>query len=137
MNAGTYIIEGGGLTVSGNASITGSGVMIINAGSSYPATGGTYGGISLSGNGTYSLTPPASGTYTGIVIWQPKDNTKALALSGNASGMTGTVYAPVRPAHRERQCPARCVPDRRYADDQRQWYRQQLDARFSCRHGRL
>ncbi len=94
LNAGTYIIEGGGLTVSGNASITGSGVMIINAGSSYPATGGTYGGISLSGNGAYSLTPPASGTYTGIVIWQPKDNTKALALSGNASGMTGTVYAP-------------------------------------------
>ena len=68
--------------------------MIVNAGSSYPSKGGTYGSISLSGNGTYSLSPPTSGTYAGIVIFQPKDNTKALTLSGNASGMSGTVYAP-------------------------------------------
>ena len=94
MNAGTYIIKGGGLTVSGNASITGSGVTIFNAGSTYPTTGGTYGSISLSGSGTYSLSPPTSGTYAGIVIFQPHDNAKALDLSGNASGMTGTVYAP-------------------------------------------
>ena len=93
LSAGTYIIEGGGLTVSGNASITGSGVTIFNAGSKYPTTGGTYGSISLSGNGTYSLSPPTSGTYAGIVIFQPRDNAKALSLSGNASGMTGTVYA--------------------------------------------
>ena len=39
LNAGTYIIEGGGLAVSGNASVTGSGVLIVNAGSSYPTTG--------------------------------------------------------------------------------------------------
>ncbi len=94
LSAGIYVIEGGGLTVSGNANICGSGVMIVNAGSDYPNTGGTYGSISLSGNGTYSLTPPTSGTYTGIVILQPKDNTKALSLSGNASGMTGAVCAP-------------------------------------------
>ncbi len=91
--SGIYIIEGGGLAVSGNASIAGSGVMIVNAGSNYPNTGGTYGSISLSGNGTYSLSPPTSGTYAGIVIFQPRDNTKELTLSGNASGMNGTVYA--------------------------------------------
>ena len=33
MNSGIYIIEGGGFTVSGNASVAGSGVMIVNAGS--------------------------------------------------------------------------------------------------------
>ena len=54
LNAGTYIIEGGGFTVSGNASVSGTGVLIFNAGSTYNATtdGGTYGAITLSGNGT-------------------------------------------------------------------------------------
>ena len=36
MNAGMYIIEGGGFSASGNASITGTGVTIYNAGSNYP-----------------------------------------------------------------------------------------------------
>ena len=44
LNRGIYIIEGGGFSVSGNASVTGTGVMIFNAGSNVPAaTGGTYG----------------------------------------------------------------------------------------------
>ncbi|MGO9469265.1 MAG: beta strand repeat-containing protein, partial [Isosphaeraceae bacterium] len=94
MNSGLYIIEGGGFTVSGNGNVTGSGVTIFNAGSKYPTTGGTYGSIALSGNGSYNLSPPTTGTYAGIVIFQSRDNTKALSLSGNASGMTGTIYAP-------------------------------------------
>ena len=76
MSAGTYIIEGGGFSVSGNASVSGTGVTIFNAGSKYPTTGGTYGAISLSGNGSYNLTPPTSGTYAGIVIFQSRDNSK-------------------------------------------------------------
>jgi hypothetical protein len=96
VGSGTYIIEGGGFTFSGNASInvSGSGVLIVNGGSNYPSAGGTYGAISLSGNGSVSLTPPTSGTCAGIVIYQPRDNTKAIGLSGNASAMTGTIYAP-------------------------------------------
>ncbi|MGO9917427.1 MAG: Ig-like domain repeat protein, partial [Isosphaeraceae bacterium] len=94
MNCGIYIIEGGGFSISGNASVTGSGVMIFNAGTKYPTTGGTYGSITLSGNGSYNLSPLTSGTYAGIVIFQSRDNTKALTISGNASGMTGLVYAP-------------------------------------------
>ncbi len=94
LSSGTYIIEGGGFTVSGNASVSGSGVIIVNAGSKYPTTGGTYGSISLSGNGSYSLSPPTSGSYAGVVIFQPRDNTEPASLSGNASGTTGTVYAP-------------------------------------------
>ena len=94
LGSGVYIIEGGGFTVSGNANVTGSGVTIFNAGSRYPTTGGTYGSITLSGNGSFNLSPPTTGTYAGIVIFQSRDNTKALTLSGNASGMTGTIYAP-------------------------------------------
>ncbi len=94
LDSGLYVIEGGGFSISGNASVTGSDVTIFNAGNKYPTTGGTYGGISLSGNGTYNLTPPTSGTYAGIVIFQSRDNSKALTISGNASGMNGTIYAP-------------------------------------------
>ncbi|HEV3311885.1 MAG TPA: S53 family peptidase, partial [Chloroflexota bacterium] len=84
LTSGLYIIEGGGFSVSGNASVSGSGVTIFNAGSKYPTTGGTYGSITFSGNGSYNLSPPTSGTYAGIVIFQSRDNSKAVTLSGNA-----------------------------------------------------
>ena len=94
MNSGTYIIEGGGFTVSGNASVTGTGVTIYNAGSNYPSSGGNFGGITLSGNGTFNMTAPTTGTYAGILIFQSRQNTRALSFSGNAMlGMTGTIYA--------------------------------------------
>ena len=95
MNAGVYIITGGGLTISGNASISGTGVMIYNASASFPATSGTYTGITLSGNGSTKLTAPTSGTYSGILICQPSGNTKAMTISGNGeAGMSGVIYAP-------------------------------------------
>ena len=95
MCSGTYVIEGGGFSITGNAGVSGSGVLIVNAGSNYPGTGGSYGAITLSGNGSYNLTPMTTGTYAGIVIFQTRDNTKAISISGNASGMTGTIYASV------------------------------------------
>ena len=97
MSPGTYIIKGGGFSVSGNAWVSGSGVFIFNAGSSFNGTtdGGSFGAITLSGNGTVSLTPPTSGSYNGILIFQARDNTKALAFSGNSmQGTNGTIYAP-------------------------------------------
>jgi hypothetical protein len=94
LNPGTYIIEGGGFTVTGNASIAGTGVTIYNAGSNYPNTGGTFGGITLSGNGTFSLSAPTTGTYAGILIFQSRQDTRALSFSGNAmAGLSGTIYA--------------------------------------------
>jgi hypothetical protein len=95
MNPGIYIIEGGGLTVSGNASISGSSVFIYNAGSNYPASGGSFGGITLGGNGSFNLSASISGTYAGLLIFQSQQNTRALSFSGNAmAGTTGTIYAP-------------------------------------------
>ena len=88
MKAGVYIIEGGGFTESGNASIKGSGVTIYNTSNS----GGSYGSITLSGNG--SLSAATSGTYAGLLIFQDRNNPRALTLSGNVvQGMAGTIYA--------------------------------------------
>ena len=98
---GIYVIEGGGFTVSGNASVAGSGVMIYNSGTTYHSStgsdgsGGTYGTITLSGNGTFNLSAPASGAYAGILLFQDRNDARALSLSGNAmAALTGTIYAP-------------------------------------------
>jgi hypothetical protein len=95
MNPGVYEIAGGGFTVSGNASVTGNGVMIYNAGSNYLGSGASYGWTNISGNGQIKLTAPSTGPYAGLVIFQSRDNTQGLVLSGNAlGGIAGTIYAP-------------------------------------------
>ena len=95
LNPGVYVLAGGGLTVSGNASISGSSVTLYNTESAFPNPGGTYGGITLSGNGNFKLTAPTSGPDAGVVVFQARTNTRAISLSGNAAeGLGGTVYAP-------------------------------------------
>ncbi len=96
INAGIYFIKGGGFSVSGSASVSGSGVMIYNAGSSCPSPGGSYGSINWSSTGTFKLSAPTSGTYAGILIFQSRDNAQTLSLSENgsaSSAITGTIYA--------------------------------------------
>jgi hypothetical protein len=95
MNPGIYVIKGGGFSVTGNGSVSGAGVTIYNGGTSYPNNGGSYGAINLAGNGKIGLTPSATGTYAGILFFQPSANTSTIALSGNAISIPGGVtYAP-------------------------------------------
>ena len=96
LNPGVYILAGGDFSVTGTGGVTGTGVTIYNAGKNTAVNpGGNFGGISLSGNGSFRLTAPTTGNYAGVLIFQARDNTRALSLSGNAvQGMTGTVYAP-------------------------------------------
>ncbi|HZU36173.1 MAG TPA: pilus assembly protein TadG-related protein [Gemmataceae bacterium] len=85
LNAGIYYMEGGGLSLGGQASVTGNGVMIYNDGG---------GAISLSGGGSLTLTPPTSGTYAGITIYQNRTSTTAISITGNGStNVQGTIYA--------------------------------------------
>jgi hypothetical protein len=70
-------------------------VFLYNTQSNFPNLGGTFGGITLSGNGVFNLTPATSGPYAGVVLFQNRGNTRAISLSGNAAeGLGGTVYAP-------------------------------------------
>ena len=98
LSPGTYVIAGGGFTVSGNATVTGTGgVLIYNAGSKYPNPGGSFGSITISGNATVKLTPATTSPDAGIGIFQSRDNSKVFTLSGNAQlglGSTGILYAP-------------------------------------------
>ena len=95
MNPGIYVIAGGGFTVSGSGSVAGSGVMIYNAGNNYVTPGGTtFGPVNLSSTGTINLSGPSTGAYNGIAIFQSRDNTKGVTVSGPcAAGITGAIYA--------------------------------------------
>ena len=84
-------------SLSGNASVSGSGVMIYNAGSAYPNPGGNFGAMSFGSNTTLNLSAPTSGPYAGVLIFQAHDNSRALAISGNAGGSSGTLYAASAP----------------------------------------
>ena len=114
MARGIYIIEGGGFSVSGNASVTGSGVMIVNAGSNYPGTGGTYGSITLGGNATYQPEPATSGPYAGIVFFQPMRQHEGPDRERQCLGNHRHDLRAGGRAFRERQRGAQCVSDRRY-----------------------
>ena len=97
MQPGIYVITGGGFSVSGAGVVNGSGVMIYNAGSNYNGgSGSSFGAFSASGSGALNLTAPTTGIYAGIVLFQSRDNSHAIAISGAAStGLGGgTIYAP-------------------------------------------
>jgi hypothetical protein len=101
---GIYVVAGGGLTVSGQATVNGSGVLIYNAGSNFVnngAAGGTFGAITVSGQGNLNITPMKGGPYAGIVLFQSGYNsqsginTQTLTLSGQSMlPGGGLVYAP-------------------------------------------
>jgi hypothetical protein len=107
LEPGIYVIAGGGLTVSGNGHIsmaaggspdpiTGTGVILYNAGSSFPNPGGTFGAITIGGNATIQLAFPSTGAADGLVLFQSRDNTKTLSLGGSAHVdlAGGILYAP-------------------------------------------
>jgi hypothetical protein len=100
LNPGVYVIKGGGLTISGNGTVKGTGVMIYNAGSNYPSGGGSFGSISLTNFAVLNISPATTGTYAGIAIFQSRDNNKTVSLGGNAivnlqGGLLYAIKAPL------------------------------------------
>lgn len=94
LDPGLYIIEGGDLTInggniesSGDASLSGEGVTFFLSGTS---------GLRLGGNGFLSLAAPASGPFSGIVVFASPHQTGITHRITGASGsaLHGAVYAP-------------------------------------------
>ena len=85
---GIYYLSGGGFTVTGNAVVKGSGVLIYNAAVT------TSDSISVSGNASVNLSAQTTGVYHGIVFFQAHTATAQVYVSGNASMvLKGTFYA--------------------------------------------
>ena len=82
---GIYYIGSHGLSATNAGGISGSNVMIYSAGT---------GNISLTGSGNMTLSPPTTGTYQGITLFQERSSNKQISITaqGNMS-LTGTFYA--------------------------------------------
>ena len=88
MLPGIYYMENGGFSFTGQGSLSATGVMVYTDPNSNSDT------IDVNGLGAINWTPPATGPYTGIALWQRRDSTNTVSLSGNGtSSISGTFYA--------------------------------------------
>jgi Flp pilus assembly protein TadG len=93
LNPGTYILYGGGLSVTNGGTIKGTGVTFYNTGTA--SGGNAYGSLNVAGAGHVTLTAPTSGTYLGMLFIQDPLNNKAAAFSNGSSGyIAGNIYIP-------------------------------------------
>jgi hypothetical protein len=82
---GIYYIGSQGFSVTNAGGISGSNVMIYSAGT---------GSISLTGTGSVTLSPPTSGIYKGISVFQERSSTKQISITAQGNfNVTGTFYA--------------------------------------------
>lgn len=92
-NAGTYVLAGGGMGISSNTVMTGTGVTFYNT----TGTGG-YAPITLNGSATVNLSAPTSGTLAGILFFQDRSIPATAAgssITGNSSStFDGALYFP-------------------------------------------
>ena len=109
MNPGVYYLAGGGLDVSGNASVTGVGVMIYSGASS--GKKGAAGPVDIETNGSVVLSPMTSGIYSGMTVFLDRASSQVISIKpsnavqcatvapvgepqGCIGGISGTLYAP-------------------------------------------
>ena len=86
LGAGLYII-GGNLQLTGSGSMTGSGITFY-----------TQGATTLTGSGNMNLSAPTSGTYNGVLAFQARNDSQAMAITGSGGdNIKGILYAPAAP----------------------------------------
>jgi hypothetical protein len=86
---GIYYMKCGGFNFGGMGSLTGIGVMIYNA----PCSSSDV--INISGQGNVTLSPPMSGPYQGLCIFQERSSTNTVSIQGAqyaAMSISGTFY---------------------------------------------
>lgn len=87
---GVYYLDRG-IGLQGQVQLVGSGVMIYNAGSG-------SNNIDLGGQGLWSLSPPTSGAYAGVSIFQSRytasEETTSILRGNGGAGVTGMIYMP-------------------------------------------
>ena len=89
MMPGIFYMKGGGFKFGGQGSLTATGVMIYNAPLSNSDT------IEITGQGSVIMSPPTSGPYQGISLFQDRASTNTVSVSGSPTAVmsiTGTFY---------------------------------------------
>jgi hypothetical protein len=82
MAPGIYYMDGGTFDFSGQGNLTANGVMIYSTA-----------GLSITGNGSVTLSPPTTGIYKGLSYFQDRSSTATAKVAGNGQyNVTGTFY---------------------------------------------
>ncbi|MEI7838137.1 MAG: hypothetical protein WCK05_17175, partial [Planctomycetota bacterium] len=84
MKPGVYSLGGAGLVLSSGASLQATNSMI------YVAAGA----LDIDGAGAVNITPPASGAYRGVSIFQARTDATDGLLGAGAFNIKGTIYLP-------------------------------------------
>ena len=100
-NPGTYVINGGGLTILAGATVTGSSVTFFLTGQNKSdGNPSSYGGVQIAGSATVNLSAPcdsSSGGIEGMLFFQDRAMTNGAGsvINGGAnSSFTGALYFP-------------------------------------------
>jgi hypothetical protein len=89
MEPGIYYMDGGGFSMTGQGNLLANGVMIFNA----PQQSSDVVNISGSNGGSVTMTPPTSGLYKGLTLFQARAANQDMTISGNGTFVvTGTFY---------------------------------------------
>ncbi|MCH8025993.1 MAG: hypothetical protein IH866_04280 [Chloroflexi bacterium] len=95
MDPGVYIMAGGGFTKSGGVNFVGAGVTIyVTENPTNPTGDGEPEPFKLTGSGVLDLSPPTSGIYQGITLWQDVAITDDFKMTGSNDLISGILYAP-------------------------------------------
>ncbi len=86
LNPGIYYVDGGGFELKGDATMSASGVMIYNTGKR---------GFKVSTKGAVTISPPTSGPYKGISLFQDATKKTKVEFSRQLQlDISGILYAP-------------------------------------------
>lgn len=95
MQPGVYIMAGGGFTKAGGVNFVGDGVTIyVTENPTRPTGDGAPLPFSLTGSGVLDLSPPTSGIYQGITLWQDAAIPDDFKMAGSSDLISGILYAP-------------------------------------------
>ena len=93
LNPGMYFIDGGGFTVNGGATVSGSGVTLVFTSKSQR----DWASVTINGNANVNLTPMTYGPTRGIVILADRNTPKGTAFKFNGGASQyfgGAIYIP-------------------------------------------
>ncbi|MBV8298955.1 MAG: hypothetical protein JO083_05375 [Candidatus Eremiobacteraeota bacterium] len=84
LSPGLFVLDQG-MSMSGNATLSGTGVTIYN-----------LGGLTLSGHVSLDLSAPTTGDLAGMVYYQPPSNASSVTINGKSGtdNLVGAVYMP-------------------------------------------
>lgn len=93
LSPGVYILDGGGFSVNGGATVAGDGVTLILTSS----TGSHYATASINGGAIINITAPTSGPMEGVVLYADRNAPVGASITlngGSSQNFAGAIYAP-------------------------------------------